>query len=65
MPRFVVRRATSLRFRDDDIPCRSQLNFFESVRHVPLLDRVLFATGGKERRFVHEVREVGPGHAGS
>jgi hypothetical protein len=53
VPGFVVRRATSLRFRDHDIPGSSELNLFESVRQVPLLDRILFATGGKQRRFIY------------
>jgi hypothetical protein len=41
------------------------LHLFERVRQVALLDRILFAAGGKERRFVHEIREVGPRHARS
>jgi hypothetical protein len=63
--RFVVRGATSLRFRDDDIPRGPQLNFFESIRQVALVDNILSATGGQERSFVHEIRKVGSGHAGS
>ena len=65
VPGLVVRGAPPLRFGNDDVPGRAQLNFLERVRQVPLPDRILLAAGGKERRLVHEIREVGPGHSWS
>jgi hypothetical protein len=41
------------------------LNLLESVGQISLLDHILPATGGKERRFVHEICEIGASHARS
>ena len=60
---FVVGGAAAFVLRNHDVARRAELHLLQRVRQIALDDVALSAARGQQRRLVHQIRQVGAGHA--